>query len=66
PMLRKQVSESFAKQFPDETASAMDGFWDKFDKVDNAAPFTPRPTIGRNDPCPCGSGKKYTKCSGDN
>ncbi len=20
------------------------------------------PTIGRNDPCPCGSGKKYKKC----
>ena len=22
--------------------------------------------IGRNDPCPCGSGKKYTKCCGVN
>jgi hypothetical protein len=22
------------------------------------------PTIGRNDPCPCGSGKKYKKCCG--
>ena len=22
--------------------------------------------IGRNDPCPCGSGKKYKKCSGKN
>ena len=22
--------------------------------------------IGRNDPCPCGSGKKYTKCCGAN
>ena len=22
------------------------------------------PTIGRNDPCPCGSGKKYKKCHG--
>ncbi|NLV89137.1 MAG: SEC-C domain-containing protein, partial [Tissierellia bacterium] len=20
--------------------------------------------IGRNDPCPCGSGKKYKKCCG--
>jgi len=25
---------------------------------------TPRP--GRNDPCPCGSGKKYKKCHGSN
>lgn len=23
-------------------------------------------TIGRNDPCPCGSGKKYKKCCGAN
>ena len=22
------------------------------------------PKIGRNDPCPCGSGKKYKKCYG--
>ena len=24
------------------------------------------PEIGRNDPCPCGSGKKYKKCCGRN
>ena len=24
------------------------------------------PRIGRNDPCPCGSGKKYKKCCGVN
>lgn len=29
-----------------------------------AARTTPR--IGRNDPCPCGSGKKYKKCCGRN
>lgn len=23
-----------------------------------------RPVIGRNDPCPCGSGKKFKKCCG--
>ena len=23
-------------------------------------------TVGRNDPCPCGSGKKYKKCCGAN
>ena len=25
---------------------------------------TPIPRVGRNDPCPCGSGKKYKKCHG--
>jgi len=32
-----------------------------------AAPATVRrqqPKVGRNDPCPCGSGKKYKKCHG--
>jgi preprotein translocase subunit SecA len=23
-----------------------------------------QPKVGRNDPCPCGSGKKYKKCCG--
>jgi hypothetical protein len=27
-------------------------------------PFVAPPKIGRNDPCPCGSGKKYKKCCG--
>ncbi len=26
----------------------------------------PMPAVGRNDPCPCGSGKKYKKCCGRN
>ena len=26
----------------------------------------PVPAVGRNDPCPCGSGKKYKKCCGRN
>ena len=25
---------------------------------------TPKAEVGRNDPCPCGSGKKYKKCCG--
>ena len=24
----------------------------------------PVPRVGRNDPCPCGSGRKYKKCCG--
>ncbi|MBM4186462.1 MAG: preprotein translocase subunit SecA [Gemmatimonadetes bacterium] len=29
-----------------------------------AAPAGNVPNVGRNDPCPCGSGKKYKKCHG--
>jgi uncharacterized protein YecA (UPF0149 family) len=27
-------------------------------------PVVKPPKTGRNDPCPCGSGKKYKKCCG--
>lgn len=27
-------------------------------------PYRAAPKVGRNDPCPCGSGKKYKKCCG--
>lgn len=30
-----------------------------------SAPHVAPPSVGRNDPCPCGSGKKYKKCCAD-
>jgi hypothetical protein len=30
--------------------------------LENSVPVSSLPTVGRNDPCPCGSGKKYKKC----
>lgn len=30
-----------------------------------ALPVRPRPSVGRNEPCPCGSGKKFKKCHGE-
>jgi SEC-C motif domain protein len=36
-------------------------------KIAGHEPYVrPEPKIGRNDPCPCGSGKKYKKCCGTN
>ena len=39
-----------------------------FSEEDEEEPESRRPVIpakvGRNDPCPCGSGKKYKKCCG--
>ena len=42
---------------------------EKFTSLEKYAPpnetiFRDGPKIGRNDPCPCGSGKKYKKCCG--
>ncbi|MDA0426030.1 SEC-C metal-binding domain-containing protein, partial [Stutzerimonas frequens] len=35
------------------------------EQAENAEPFKREtPKVGRNDPCPCGSGKKYKQCHG--
>jgi preprotein translocase subunit SecA len=35
------------------------------DAIERTAPVQREmPKVGRNDPCPCGSGKKYKKCCG--
>jgi SEC-C motif domain protein len=44
----------------------IDGTWTFIDgKIFGAAPLRREgPKVGRNDPCACGSGKKYKKCCG--
>lgn len=34
------------------------------EKTEKVEPIQASKTPGRNDPCPCGSGKKYKKCCG--
>jgi SEC-C motif-containing protein len=42
-----------------------DGRWYYTDgEVTPATVVRTEPKVGRNDPCPCGSGKKYKKCCG--
>jgi len=41
-------------------SSAME----KASRPENATVVRSQPKVGRNDPCPCGSGKKYKKCHG--
>ncbi|MFA9558947.1 preprotein translocase subunit SecA [Evansella sp. AB-rgal1] len=52
---RKQVAEGKAVH-----RSASEAEQEKKRKT----PFRKESTIGRNDPCPCGSGKKYKQCHG--
>lgn len=48
------------------------GYWKQYEKLGPAIPAQVHhetivragPKIGRNDPCPCGSGKKFKKCCG--
>ena len=48
-------------QLPDNLQQRMAAFRDS---ITNNAPQGQRTRIGRNEPCPCGSGKKYKKCHG--
>ena len=33
-----------------------------FDREDKPQPIISKKAVGRNEPCPCGSGKKFKKC----
>jgi SEC-C motif-containing protein len=44
--------------------SRSDGRWWYVDGTMGPRPRTVAAKVGRNDPCPCGSGKKYKKCHG--
>jgi len=34
------------------------------EETDDGARLAKRMKVGRNEPCPCGNGKKYKKCCG--
>lgn len=42
----------------------VDGRWVYSDGEARPAPVTAAASPGRNEPCPCGSGKKYKRCHG--
>ncbi len=48
----------------DSAAEAMLGLWGDDNDVIGEPYVRETPKIGRNDPCPCGSGKKFKKCCG--
>jgi preprotein translocase subunit SecA len=67
-MEAEQQRQAMAKrlQFQHAEANAMGS--GEAEPSDDAPPHAPQlrdgPKIGRNDPCPCGSGKKYKQCHG--
>ncbi|MDF2520824.1 MAG: hypothetical protein K0R84_1452 [Clostridia bacterium] len=70
----KASEDNIHLQFIDDTIAELED-WICFDEdykermeaIEKARNFNiviKEPKIGRNDPCPCGSGKKYKKCCG--
>ena len=67
--LQSLISESLSKHFGTDEDDDDDDYDDSDD--DDDLDWTPQvpikriePKVGRNEPCPCGSGKKYKKCHG--
>lgn len=48
----------------DEGAWKFHSVVEEMEEGAELVPVAPKSTVGRNDPCPCGSGKKYKKCHG--
>jgi hypothetical protein len=57
----QQVVTTWAGYTEDDEESE-DELWDDVKTGSGQAVEAHTPKIGRNDPCPCGSGKKYKKC----
>jgi SEC-C motif domain protein len=74
--VRSGVSHvDFSAHFTEEGKAVVMHEKSEFEKIDGAwiftrtlregpVPIVSAPKVGRNDPCPCGSGKKFKKCCG--
>ncbi len=58
---KRQLSDLAGKARSIEDIEAEEELLEKTEKVE---PIKAEAAPGRNDPCPCGSGKKYKKCCG--
>ena len=59
----KQILEHWGGFEDEEDADEFERLFEKGKSIeDDYQPIRVEPKIGRNDPCPCGSGKKYKKC----
>jgi preprotein translocase subunit SecA len=63
-VVRKQIVYSIFRLNPNNQETSQQKSRRMIVTNANSAPLPTQPNIGRNDPCPCGSGKKYKKCHG--
>ena len=59
----KATSEGFENQQTKKTVKLKNGALPN-NEPPRQTPIVKKEKVGRNDPCPCGSGKKYKKCCG--
>ncbi|WP_047980826.1 preprotein translocase subunit SecA [Ornithinibacillus contaminans] len=61
-IMKAQVRENLERQAVVKNTQAVSGGGEEKKKA--RKPFVKSEDVGRNDPCPCGSGKKYKNCHG--
>ena len=63
---REETSKITNASLEDTAINLVDGSYKKDEGGMNKTVVNDEPKVGRNDPCPCGSGKKYKNCCGKN
>jgi uncharacterized protein len=61
----REIREECAQSLPYAIKGIHD-FWKARRQPNNLANRPSRKKVGRNEPCPCGSGRKYKRCCGAN
>lgn len=61
---REETSKITNAGLEDTAINLVDGSYKKDEGGMNKTVVNNEPKVGRNDPCPCGSGKKYKNCCG--
>ena len=61
---REETSKITNASLEDTAINLVDGSYKKDEGGMNKTIVNDEPKVGRNDPCPCGSGKKYKNCCG--
>ena len=64
PVQRTEVTRVTGAGLEDTAINLVDGKISEKEGGMNKTVVNDEPKIGRNDPCPCGSGKKYKNCCG--
>lgn len=63
-VLKAEIRDNLQREQVAKGVQAVSGDDTQADKKKKKTPVVKGDTIGRNDPCPCGSGKKYKNCHG--
>ncbi|GAB3056979.1 preprotein translocase subunit SecA [Virgibacillus ainsalahensis] len=61
-IMKAQIRENLKREEVVKNTQAVSGGQEE--KKKTRKPYVKKQNVGRNDPCPCGSGKKYKNCHG--